>query len=111
MASAALDDAKKTLEDLKLKIISDGTVMGTQIVDQNGRKLQHVRGVEWSLRLAENGKILADAKLELVMVPLELTEGQHFEINLSTQTKIEALEHQNREKDRIIAELRAGRPA
>ena len=60
---------------MKIKIISDGTMLGTKIVDEEtGKELSFVRKVEWTLDLNAQPpwNRLATCKLEMFNVPVEL---------------------------------------
>lgn len=55
---------------MKVKIISDGTAMGTKVIDpKSGEMLEGVIGVDWSCGLGANE---ATATITLVQVPVEL---------------------------------------
>lgn len=51
-----------------LRIVSDGTPHGTQILDQDGRRLKRVTGVAWGLDL----KGMATARFQVLAVPVDL---------------------------------------
>ena len=56
---------------MKLKIVSDGTTRGTQVVDaETGEVLEGVIGVSFSANISSS---LAHAKVELQKVPFEFT--------------------------------------
>ena len=58
---------------MRVKIISDGSPMGTRIVDPaTGKQIENVRRVSWSLGVDD---LCAVATLELVDVPVEV-EGE-----------------------------------
>jgi thymidylate kinase len=55
---------------MKLKVISDGTLFGTQIFDMDtGQALKNVKAVKWCLSA---DSITADVVIELVKVPVEV---------------------------------------
>jgi hypothetical protein len=55
---------------MKLKVISDGTLSGTQIVDMDtGQALKGVKAVKWCMSV---DSITADVVIELIKVPVEV---------------------------------------
>jgi len=52
---------------MKLKIISNGTVAGTKLVDELGNMVDHVQSISWSIRIGE----LSRATIELINIPIE----------------------------------------
>ncbi len=54
---------------MKLKIVSDGTPMGTRVEDEKGNRLDGVTSVEWDAGIDR----LATCTLELTGVPVEVT--------------------------------------
>jgi hypothetical protein len=66
---------------MKVKIISDGTINGTTIVDEKtGEPLSGVRSIMWSLDI---DMMLAKVVVELIKIPvevvgdLEIKEDEH----------------------------------
>lgn len=57
---------------MRLKITSDGTVMGTRVVTEKGEEITNVSRIEFSPLDAYDPK-LVEAKLTLVHLPFELT--------------------------------------
>ncbi|MBT0666332.1 hypothetical protein KI809_18650 [Geobacter pelophilus] len=68
---------------MKIKIISDGTPMGTRILDESGNPMKNVIAASWELQANDK---LATVKLELIDVSVELEgdvdidlpEEEHF---------------------------------
>jgi hypothetical protein len=59
---------------MKLKLISDGTLQGTKVVDEQGNSIGKVTKVEWSVDANEMNVYQRNARctLELMDVPAEL---------------------------------------
>ena len=65
---------------MKIKIVSDGTDLGTKVLDEDGNclDLENMTKIEWSI---DNESMVAKVKIEFVLVPVELvgeTEGKGF---------------------------------
>lgn len=53
---------------MKLRIVSDGTVEGTRVVDERGRRVQNVMAVNWTIGLGGIGT----AVIAIKDVPVDL---------------------------------------
>ena len=56
------------MDQIKLKVVSDGTFLGTSIVDQDGKQLNNIIHMDWKLGLDGNPQLV----LTLVVVPVEI---------------------------------------
>lgn len=55
---------------MRIKIVSDGTLPGSRVTDENGNEIENVRSVVWSIS-AERGVSVAAIHFDKVEVELE----------------------------------------
>ena len=55
-----------------IKIISDGTVTGTKVIDMNGIPLDNISKITWTASVTG---VLANATIEFSNIPVELEGG------------------------------------
>ena len=53
----------------KIKIISDGTVAGTRVVDENNTPLDNISRLTWTVSTEDT---LATALIEFINIPVEI---------------------------------------
>lgn len=53
----------------KIKIISDGTVIGTRVVDENNTPLDNINRLTWTVSAEDT---LATALIEFINIPVEI---------------------------------------
>ena len=57
---------------MKLKIISDGTIAGTQVINaENGERVENVQAVSW--RGDVNGSLFSEGTIRIMAMEAEIT--------------------------------------
>lgn len=81
---------------MELKIISDGTTVGTKLVDAaTGEKIQYVQSIEWEI---DAKTLIAYATIKLAKVPIEttlLSNINEFKLDPPTYTNLNKVANSN----------------
>ena len=59
---------------MKLKVVSDGTVIGTKVVAENGEEIDGVISVNWEVAAAGNAPV-PFVTLRMINTPVEIIEN------------------------------------
>ena len=57
------------MKDTELRIISDGTVAGTQVVDSKGNRVKLVQKIKWELSISSG---ISKVTLEIAKTPIDV---------------------------------------
>ena len=53
---------------MQLKLVSDGTPLGTKVVDENGEVIEYITNLKWEIGVGHYAK----ATIEITKLPLEV---------------------------------------
>lgn len=61
---------------MKLKVISDGTALGTKVINaETGEAIENISRISWEL---DASVYIAQAVIEVIEIPVELTGGMRL---------------------------------
>src|SRR3990167_3463131 len=75
---------------MRIKIISDGTTLGTKVIDEEtGEKIGLIQKIVWS---ADVNKVITECTVKLVKVPVEIITEAEAEANPLERAEANPLE-------------------
>lgn len=75
---------------MKLKIVSDGTPMGTFVMDEDGNRVEGVTEIEWNIGVDRVGKCRLAFNLAAIEVETKVEETAQLEDKHSSFRKSDA---------------------
>lgn len=66
-------------EEMRLRIVSDGTPAGTKVLDEEGRRLRNVKAIAWGI----DTDGMARLRIEVAAVPVDLIGEVDTEADVS----------------------------